>query len=95
MYQFSADERPLDDAIDIDLPVEELERLARVDALLRLAAAYDRNDAIGLNGRPAAACSRLVPGSVRRDPQSVYERQTWMPVSSPRSTRTGQAGTVS
>jgi hypothetical protein len=68
MCQFSADERPLNDAIDADLPVEELERLARVDALLRVAAAYDRNDAITLNGWPPAAYSRVDPGSVRRDP---------------------------
>jgi hypothetical protein len=68
MYQFSVDERPLDDAIDVDLPVEELERLARVGALLRLVAAYDRRDTITLNGWPTAAYSRVDPGSVRRDP---------------------------
>jgi hypothetical protein len=68
MYQFSADERPMDNAIDADLPVEELERLRRVDALLRRAAAHDRRDTIALNGWPAAACSRLDPGTVRMDP---------------------------
>jgi hypothetical protein len=38
--------QPLRDLIDDALPVKELERLARVDALLRIAAARDRDDAI-------------------------------------------------
>ncbi|HEX3056292.1 MAG TPA: hypothetical protein VHP82_09155 [Gaiellaceae bacterium] len=68
MYEFSADEQPLDSVIDVDLPVEELERLTRVDALLHLVAARDRRVTIALNGGPAATCSRVDPGTVRRDP---------------------------
>jgi hypothetical protein len=34
--------RSLADLIDMDLPLEELERLAHIDALLRLVAAADR-----------------------------------------------------
>jgi hypothetical protein len=61
MYDFSADEQPLDNMIDVDLPVEELERLTRVDALLRLVAARDRRVTIALDDWPAAACSRVDP----------------------------------
>jgi len=32
---------PVDDLLDLDLPQAELERLARVDALLRAVAAHD------------------------------------------------------
>jgi hypothetical protein len=35
-------QRVLAELIDVDLPAEELERLVRVDALLRLVAAADR-----------------------------------------------------
>lgn len=68
MSQNRAGERPLNDVIDGGLPFEELERLARVDALLRVVAAYDRRDAIALNGWQAAACTRVDPkasGGVR------------------------------
>jgi hypothetical protein len=66
MNQKRAGERPLNDVIDVDLPFEVLERLARVDALLHVVAAYDSGDAMALNGRRAAACTRVDPGSVRR-----------------------------
>jgi hypothetical protein len=45
MHQNRAGERPLCDAADGDLAVGELERLAQVDALLRLVAARDHSDA--------------------------------------------------
>ena len=45
--------------IDDDLPVDELERLARVDALLRLAANRDRVEAAGL--LPQATGRNLYP----------------------------------
>ena len=51
MNQNSAGARPLNQMIDVDLPFEELERLARVDALLRVIAAHDRSDAIAPSGR--------------------------------------------
>jgi hypothetical protein len=38
--------RPLAELIDLDLPAAELERLARVDALLRAAAAHDASAGI-------------------------------------------------
>jgi hypothetical protein len=66
MNQNRAGERPLNDVIDVELPFEELERLARVDALLRVVAAYDRGDAIAVSGRRTAARTRVAPGSVRR-----------------------------
>jgi len=48
-------ERPSDDTPDAGLPVEELERLALVDALLRVVAAHDRSDPIAGSGAQAAA----------------------------------------
>jgi len=60
MTESRATERPLGDVIDVDLPAEELERLARVDALLRVAAAHDRHppgagpvDTAGPTARPS------------------------------------------
>jgi hypothetical protein len=50
MKQSRAGERPLADVIDRDLPAEELERLARVDAVLRAAAAYDLGAAHTVHG---------------------------------------------
>jgi hypothetical protein len=47
MKQSRAGAQPPRDVIDDDLPAEEIERLARVDALLRIAAA---NDAIAPSG---------------------------------------------
>jgi hypothetical protein len=41
MNQSSAGRLPAEDVADVDLPADELERLARVDALLRFAAASD------------------------------------------------------
>jgi hypothetical protein len=67
MNQNRAEERPLHDVIDVARTFAELERLARVDALLRVVAAYDRGDTRALNGRPAAARTRVDPGNVRRD----------------------------
>jgi hypothetical protein len=69
MYQCRADEQPLDDTIDADLPLEEVERLAHVDALLRVVAARDRSDAIAPSGRQAAARTRVDFPSVRRSPK--------------------------
>jgi len=54
MNENTAGARPLNDMIDVDLPFKELERLARVDALLRVVAAHDRRDAIAPSGRQAA-----------------------------------------
>jgi hypothetical protein len=70
MNQNGAGERPLNDVIEVDLPFEELEPLARVDALLRVVAAYDLGDTIALNGWRAAAGTRV-------DPQSVRRRAKW------------------
>jgi NAD(P)-dependent dehydrogenase (short-subunit alcohol dehydrogenase family) len=51
MNQSRAREQPLGELIgDDDLPADELERLTRVDALLRIAAACDRDDAIETSG---------------------------------------------
>jgi hypothetical protein len=63
MYQCRADERPLNDRIDVDLPTEELDRLARVDALLRVVAAHDRSDR---RDREAAARRRVDLRRARR-----------------------------
>ena len=52
-------ERALREAIDIDLPPEELRRLERVDALLRAVAACDRDVATAPDG--------VDPRSVRSD----------------------------
>jgi hypothetical protein len=55
MHRCRAGEQPSDDTPDADLPVEELERLALVDALLRVVAAHDRSDPITASGAQAAA----------------------------------------
>lgn len=49
MNQSRCGERPQSDVIHVDLPSEELERLARVDALLRAVAARDRHGAMTLD----------------------------------------------
>jgi hypothetical protein len=65
MYQSRAGEAPLGDVLDLDLPAEDVKRLAQVDALLRVVAARDRDDAIAVDGFRAAALTRIGPGSVR------------------------------
>ena len=50
--------QPLRELIDDDLPAEELERLARVDAVLRIAAARDRDEAIVASG-DGRDCERI------------------------------------
>jgi hypothetical protein len=49
---------PLGELLDYVLPADEHERLARVDALLRVAAACDRDDAIATSG-DARDCERM------------------------------------
>jgi hypothetical protein len=44
------DVRALSEALDVELPPEKLQRLARVDALLRAVAASDRHRIIAPNG---------------------------------------------
>jgi hypothetical protein len=51
----------LSEVLDGDLPPEELQRLARVDALLRAVTACDRRSAIAPNG----AEPRSVEGEAR------------------------------
>jgi hypothetical protein len=58
MNQSRARAQPLRDLIDDDLSAEELERLARVDVALRIAAARDRNDAIVASG-DGRNCERI------------------------------------
>jgi len=53
MNQNQAGGRPLNDS-DVDLLFDELRRLTRVDALLRVVAAHDRSDAIAPSDRQAA-----------------------------------------
>ena len=48
----------LSEVLDVDLPPEERQELARVDALLRAVAACDRQSAIALDGAD--------PRSIRR-----------------------------
>lgn len=50
--------RPLAELIDDDLPAAELERLARVDALLRTAAAHDASAGRACSAAPVAAGGR-------------------------------------
>jgi hypothetical protein len=59
MNQSRAREQPLGELIDDDLPADELERLARVDALLRIAAARDQDDAIATSGDGDCERTRL------------------------------------
>jgi hypothetical protein len=51
---------PLGELIDVDLPPEELQRLARVDALLRAVAACDRQAAglTRIEPRGPGTCAR-------------------------------------
>jgi hypothetical protein len=51
MGQSARCEQPLRELMDADLPADELERLARVDALLREAAALDQEEAATLSPR--------------------------------------------
>jgi hypothetical protein len=60
MYQRRR-QRPLDAVFETDLPGDELERLRRVDALLRVVAAHDLDGAVTLSHRrrpPAAGVRR-------------------------------------
>jgi Putative zinc-finger len=58
MNQSRAREQPLGELVDDDLPADELERLARVDALLRVAAARDRDEASVASG-DGRDCERI------------------------------------
>jgi hypothetical protein len=58
MNQSRAREQPLGELIDDDLPADELERPASVDALLRVAAARDRDEAIVASG-DGRECERI------------------------------------
>ena len=50
MRQSQPCERRIRQLIGTDLPADEFERLASVDALLRVAAACDRDDAVATSG---------------------------------------------
>jgi hypothetical protein len=59
-------EKRLRELVDIDLPPDELRRVARVDALLRITAAREL-DGQGLSSLPpGSATARLLPGALRR-----------------------------
>jgi hypothetical protein len=50
MSTCGTDVRALSEALDVDLPPEKLQRLARVDALLRAVATSDRSGSVASNG---------------------------------------------